>query len=708
MKRLVASAPLLLILLLGFALRLFRLGAASLWYDETVSVWLARQDLAEITRHTAGDIHPPLYYYLLHFWGQFAGWTEFAVAFFSLLFGVLLIALVYRLGRDWIGARAGAFAALLVAFSPYNVWYSQEVRMYTLGAVLGLASVYFGVHALADRGPRGSGEAGKGAPVRGPWTAVVLYLLVTAAGLYTLYYFLFLIAFENLAALAWITRQWRVAGGQGADGEPRRGNRVVGGQPSAVSLGRLRSAVLLWLGSQLAVVLLYLPWLPVAVRQATDPPVPPWRGYTPLVDIFGQSFGALSFGQSVDLARVWPLLLVPALLIVVALVRVRRRAAAWGLLGYTLVPVALIAAFSLWKPLFHVRYVFTYSPAFYLLLGLGLAELRPPRRQESKEGFIYLVALAARLLLLLLVIAGSALSLRNFWYDPQYATDDLRSAVQHLAENWRPGDVVLVNAGYAYTALVYFDAPVAGRERLPAYAPGPEDAGAGARVLMTGSIDGAPSLGWGDPASDFFSTTAAETTAALDRVFAAHPRVWQFRIYDTVVDPGGVIRKYLDDHATVIDETVYAGEANARVIGYLTLREPSTRPPASARALNANLAGRMTLVAVEAPAGPRRAGDDYAVVLYWQPQQTLDVNYHTSVQITGEGDRKIAQFDEMPLGNALPATRWQPGRVYREPVRLTLDPQAAPGAYTVRAILYNPNTGEPVGEPVAIATIVIE
>ena len=69
-----ARPGLVLVLLAAFALRVFRLGVASLWYDETVSTFLARQDLVDLTRHTAGDIHPPLYYYLLHFWGQLAGW----------------------------------------------------------------------------------------------------------------------------------------------------------------------------------------------------------------------------------------------------------------------------------------------------------------------------------------------------------------------------------------------------------------------------------------------------------------------------------------------------------------------------------------------------------------------------------------------------------------------------------------------------------
>src|SRR5512140_2372016 len=121
---------LVFLLLAGFALRLYHLGAASLWYDETVSLYLARQDLVSLTTHTAGDIHPPFYYYLLHVWGSLAGWSDFSSAFLSLVFGILLVALTYRIGREWFDRQTGFLAAFLVALSPYNLWYSQEVRMY--------------------------------------------------------------------------------------------------------------------------------------------------------------------------------------------------------------------------------------------------------------------------------------------------------------------------------------------------------------------------------------------------------------------------------------------------------------------------------------------------------------------------------------------------------------------------------------------------
>ena len=49
----------LLIVMGGFLLRLIRLGEQSLWYDETVSAYLASQSISDLIHHTAGDIHPP-------------------------------------------------------------------------------------------------------------------------------------------------------------------------------------------------------------------------------------------------------------------------------------------------------------------------------------------------------------------------------------------------------------------------------------------------------------------------------------------------------------------------------------------------------------------------------------------------------------------------------------------------------------------------
>ena len=74
-----------------FALRVFQLGQQSLWYDEGFSLYLSSQDIATITSTTAADIHPPLYYYVLHYWLIAVGSSEFAVRYLSLLWGVLSV-----------------------------------------------------------------------------------------------------------------------------------------------------------------------------------------------------------------------------------------------------------------------------------------------------------------------------------------------------------------------------------------------------------------------------------------------------------------------------------------------------------------------------------------------------------------------------------------------------------------------------------------
>src|SRR5207237_306377 len=127
-----------------------------------------------------------------------------------------------------------------------------------------------------------------------------------------------------------------------------------------------------------------------------------------------------------------------------------------------------IYLFSLWKPLYHVRYMFTYSPAFYILvafaviyLGNWFVDMRRTKSMRLAYGLG-----AAAVIASVGFFAVTGYSLYNFWNSPQYAEDDLRGAVSYIADHWRPGDVILVNAGYAYPALAYYFPGPFTRERL--------------------------------------------------------------------------------------------------------------------------------------------------------------------------------------------------------------------------------------------------
>ncbi len=692
MKHFLKIAP-YLILLVGFALRLYRLGANSLWYDETVSLYLAQSDLAELIRHTAGDIHPPLYYIVLHFWGRIAGWSEFAMAFVSLWFGVLLIALAYRITRQWLAQNIIAIvAALFDAISPYNIWYSQEVRMYTLGAVLGLLSVYFLRNMLAQK--------------KFFTRDFFAYVIFTVLGFYTLYYFIFLMVFQY-AYVAY--RAWRIANVKSL----------------LVSRFSFLSTFAL---SQIALALLYLPWLPIAFRQATDPPVPPWREFIALPRVILETFSALAFGQAMEwnvFGFVSLLLFIPiaALLwrewkssrsTVLAnssyakrnrstLLASRSTVSSIFLLGYFLIPLASIYLFSLWKPLYHVRYMFTYSPAFYILAAYALVNLAnefQTAQRAVNTRWLYALGVSAMLVSIgFFIITG--FSLYNFWHNPQYAEDDLRGAVNYIAERWRPGDVILVNAGYAYPALVYYFPQPLQRERLtdePMNRRADEPT-----LLQTGSIDGAKTLGWGDPRSDFYATTADETRAALDRVFENYSRVWMLRIYDTVVDPNGIVRAYFNEHATRLDDQAFGGESQTRVQGFIT--KPTRDLPPNATRINKNLGERVELVGYETGARELERGKFYDVVMYWKLLQTVNYNYQVTLQLLNANGENVAQYDEIPLSEILPMTRWKLDELYREPLRVKIPQTLVPGEYRAIVKLYEPRSGEVLGAIIELGSL---
>ncbi len=189
-------AFLVLIILLAFGLRFYGLAAQSLWNDEGTSVAVAQRDLVTIARDAAHDIHPPLYYELLGAWVRLFGTSEAAVRSLSALLGVGLVALLYPLGRLLAGRWAGLATAFLAAINPFQVYYSQEARMYMLLAVLSSLAFYAALMWAAS-GP-GKGRLGWG----------IVYVLAGAAGLYTHYAFPMVLLAINLVVLIFLGQQW--------------------------------------------------------------------------------------------------------------------------------------------------------------------------------------------------------------------------------------------------------------------------------------------------------------------------------------------------------------------------------------------------------------------------------------------------------------------------------------------------------------------
>ncbi|MFN8532639.1 MAG: glycosyltransferase family 39 protein [Dehalococcoidia bacterium] len=597
--------------------RFYNLGVSSLWYDEGFSAFVASEPPLELLAHTARDIHPPLYYLLLHGWTEFAGQSDFSLGFFSLAFGLLCVSLVLAIGRRWFGETAGLLAGLAAALSPFQVWYSQEVRMYTLAAFLGLLLV--------------------AATERGSWRDFWTFVLAGAAGLYVLYYLAFLLVALNVIMGIWLLVNRRLPGGW--------------------TLRR-------WSLAQALILVLYLPWLPVAIRQAVAPAVPSWREGSPAATIALDAFGALLLGQTPE--RSVAVVLLGAGLVVIALLagrdgRLRRPVLLAA--GSVLLPVALIGVVSLASPLYHPRYVFPFSLGFVLLLGLGLARIGA-------------LAPALRAVATIALAVSFAGALQAYHVDDRTAPDDYRAAVAYLAERWHPGDAILVNAGYLYAPLVhYWPGDLAWRGRLTESAP----LGAGVIVYQTGTIDGPASLGGGDPRADFYPVSWADTEAGLRRIATRYARVWVLRGYDTVTDPKGQIRGWLSENGRPFEDVLFRGSSNIRVQGYLVGQPAAPNPVSSDAAIEVS-------TTIADPSA--MAGDRLGVALAWKVAAPVDRMVRAYLALVDDDGRIWAQQDDPAVGTTWRPEYWQPGRWTADPRWFRIPAGTPPGRYRVELGAY--------------------
>ena len=139
---------LLVILLLGLFLRIYNLTEESLWFDEGFAIRLASLGVVQIWED---ELHPPLYFILLHVWTNFWGISEFSTRFLSLIFGFLAIFMIYKVGKLIYSKEVGLLSSLLLALSEFHIYYSQEVRMYSLMTLLTLFSFYCFIKLLKVR-----------------------------------------------------------------------------------------------------------------------------------------------------------------------------------------------------------------------------------------------------------------------------------------------------------------------------------------------------------------------------------------------------------------------------------------------------------------------------------------------------------------------------------------------------------------------------
>jgi len=422
------TAAAIAVLLLAAGLRFYRLDSQSLWADEGNSAALSARSLAVIARDAAADIHPPLYYWLLHAWTGLFGRSEIALRSLSVVLSIGLVALIFGLGRQLSGIFVGLAAAIVAALSPFQIYYAQEARMYTLAAFLAAGTMYALVAFTRTSIPPLSLKF---------LPPCFLYILGATAGLYTHYAFPVMLLVTNVLFGLWWLAMWR---------KPGRW---------------LRAGI--WTGMQVIVLILYLPWLPTGVSRVTA-----WPGVVQPYDL-GQAWLTawrwLSLGSTVG-SEAEPWLVGFAILACLGLFSWRGRTTsppAWwtalALFSWLLAPLVLMTALHLFKEAY-LKFLLIGSPAFCLLVGQAITG---PWRESGKRPFsipatiVFLWPVAT-----LVFVAVACVTPLRLYFDPAYARDDYRGMARYIAATANPDDAILLNApGQLDVFSYYYNGPLA-------------------------------------------------------------------------------------------------------------------------------------------------------------------------------------------------------------------------------------------------------
>ncbi len=589
-----------LLLGLAFALRICRLGDANVWWDEALAVWAARKPWSAMTAWTAGDVHPPLFFWLLWPWQRLVGQTEFALRYLSLMGGVLLAAIAWASGRRLGGWLAGALALVLVGASRFTVWWSMELRMYVLAA-LAIATATYGTVRWLSRLEQ---------PQAQPWSRA---LAATACGCLAALYSLYLAVF----GVVWLAL-------------------VSGWCLIRARMGRRWLAA--WAGMLALLVAVSVPWLAYAVNR-----MPSWRlpGEEPGLAFVSQLWlTLLATGRSTHIDTLAAPTLVFWLAGLVALAaglrsavwRPRRAAGSDGVALTVRVPipgaVVLLGGFLFLAPLViwlatlprsvfyspHVeaRYFVPFAAPTYVLLAWAVARL-------AHRCWLPGAAIGLCLLGPMLWQLPGHYRERRLQADP-YA---MMLAIWSQAQE---GDVVLLVSGNRYPLFrYYYDRPWVQPWNRPRLA----DVGAGAcqsaRAVPPESVNRPPVVE--------FPSRGSETLAAhpwreqLMLLVQEHPRVWLVEFGRELQDPNREVEAWLNAHLPrVLSESFGADALHLYAAGGVPPRVTALStafpgisiagPAQAARPVAVDLAQPLLVPAVGLASREARTGDRVPVTLF--------------------------------------------------------------------------------------------
>ena len=357
----------LAILLFALLLRLPLLNG-SFWLDEAAQALESSRPLSQ-QLDLVKDFQPPLFHLLVHFM-LYLGKTEWWLRIASLVPALVSIWATYLIGKKLFSTQAGLIASILLSTNSYHLFFSQELRPYSLAMMWGVLSWYL-ITQLFTSGQKNSliemikFPFTKSFYVPGQPLILMMYFACISMGLYTSFIFPFLL----LSQVVFVVFALRKL---------------------------LAKFILAWILAALS----FLPWLPMflaqlEVGQSWRQIMPGWGSVVslPQAKALPMVFGKFVFGVT-DLEINTPFMIMTGFLVLLMI-----NACIWLLKDWKIGKVVkdsslflifcwlFIPLFSTWAisfviPVLSPKRVLFLLPAFYLLITYLLQTKHKDKKQS--------------------------------------------------------------------------------------------------------------------------------------------------------------------------------------------------------------------------------------------------------------------------------------------------------------------------------------
>ncbi len=387
---------LLVIILLGLVLRIYKLGYRDLWFDEVYSAYLA-----QYPQFISGDTQAPLHSFLLAGLVRLTGLSEFWLRFPAFIFGCLSIIAIYLLGKLLFERKVALWAALLLTISPLHIWYSQEARAYTQSIFLVILAIYFFVRCIRE-------------------DRLILWialLFTQAAGIYTNYLFPLVLIPQGIIVLFKHNRR------------------------------HIKNWFLTWCG----VILFFLPWLNVFIRRLQFVAEEFWIPRpTPFSFYITFSNFNLGYTATPTIYFISSILFLAILIIGICRGLKKYRESTTIIILFVFLPIISAFLVSQLVSIYISRQMALFLPGYLLLIGSGIHSI--------KKQILKMVLVSGLLCFVWLSLTNyyqDKMPAPARYHLGTYIKRPVRPATKFIQDNYREGDIIAFT-NPQFTALFWY------------------------------------------------------------------------------------------------------------------------------------------------------------------------------------------------------------------------------------------------------------